>query len=51
MVLADKIGQQMMSPIWSPDGKTLIVFSVALGVSYPYAIDIASYLHTKGLQP
>jgi Tol biopolymer transport system component len=33
VVLADQIGQQMMSPIWSPDGKTLIVFSVAYGVS------------------
>jgi len=51
VVLADQIGQQMMSPIWSPDGKTLIVFSVAYGVSEPYAIDVASYLHSKGLQP
>lgn len=51
VVLSDQIGQQMIDPLWSPDGKTLIVFTVGVGVSQPYAIDIASYLHSKGLQP
>lgn len=51
VVLADDIGQQMMKPLWSPDGKTLIVFSVAYGASQPYSIDIARFLASKGLQP
>ncbi|HEX6543858.1 MAG TPA: hypothetical protein VF040_19035, partial [Ktedonobacterales bacterium] len=38
IVLADQVGQQMMNPIWSPDGKTLIVFSVGFNSSQPYAI-------------
>ncbi len=41
----------MTDPLWSPDGKTLIVFTVGVGVSQPYAIDIASYLASKGLEP
>jgi hypothetical protein len=39
-------------PIWSPDGKTLIIVGLLGGFgSQPYAIDIASYLASKGLQP
>jgi RHS repeat-associated protein len=53
VVLAEKAGQQMTDPIWSSDGKTLIVFGV--GDQQPYTIDIASYLASylasKGLQP
>jgi len=49
VVLADKLGRQMNDPIWSPDGKTLIVFGVGYGVSPPYRMDIASYLASKGL--
>jgi len=47
VVHADLAGQQMMHPIWSPDGKTLIVFGV--NDSQPYAINIAAYLKSKGL--
>jgi Tol biopolymer transport system component len=47
VVLADHAGQQFTDPIWSPDGKTLIVFGVS--DSQPYAIDIASFLKSKGL--
>lgn len=40
--------QEIMSdPIWSPDGKTLIVTSPKY--DQPYAINIADYLHSKGL--
>jgi hypothetical protein len=41
--------QWMMDPIWSPEGKTLIVFG-GKGPQ-PYAIDIAGFLASKGLQP
>lgn len=41
--------QLMMDPIWSPDGKTLIVLG-GRGPQ-PYTIDIASYLASKGLEP
>ncbi len=51
VVLADRINQQMIDPLWSPDGKSLIVFTVGVGTSQPYAIDIASYLKSKGLEP
>ena len=48
VVRAELAQQQMSDPIWSPDGKTLIVFGV--NDQQPYAIDIASYLASKGLQ-
>ncbi len=48
VVWAELAQQQMTDPIWSPDGKTLIVFGV--NDEQPYAIDIASYLASKGLQ-
>ena len=48
VVLTDKVGEQMTDPIWSPDGKTLIVFGV--NDNQPYAINIADYLHSKGLK-
>jgi Tol biopolymer transport system component len=51
VVSADRIGQQMMHPIWSPDGQTLIVFSVAYDASQPYSLDIGAYLRGKGLAP
>jgi hypothetical protein len=51
VVVADRVGQQMMDPAWSPDGNTLIVFSVGYATSRPYAIDIGAYLRTKGMQP
>ncbi len=51
VVLADHIQQQVMDPIWSPDGNTLIVFSVGYGTSQPYSLDIGAYLRSKGLQP
>lgn len=51
VVVADKLGQQMMAPIWSPDGQQMIVFTVEFGAAHPYAIDIGAYLHSKGLQP
>ncbi len=51
VVSADRIGQQMMHPIWSPDGQTLIVFSVAYDASQPYSLDIGAYLRGKGLTP
>lgn len=51
VVLADKAGVQMMDPIWSPDGQTLIVFSVGYDTSMPYKLDIGAYLKSKGLQP
>jgi WD40-like Beta Propeller Repeat len=49
VVKADLVDNSMFDPIWSPDGKTLIVFG-GFGPQ-PYAIDIASYLASKGLQP
>jgi Tol biopolymer transport system component len=49
VVRAELAQQQMSDPIWSPDGKTLIVFGV--NDQQPYAIDVASYLKSKGLQP
>jgi dipeptidyl aminopeptidase/acylaminoacyl peptidase len=49
VVQTDLISMTMNDPIWSPDGKTLIVFG-GFG-QQPYAIDIASYLVSKGLQP
>ncbi len=51
VVVADKLGQQMTDPIWSPDGQQLIVFTVEYGAAHPYAIDIGAYLRSKGLQP
>ncbi|HEU5438683.1 MAG TPA: hypothetical protein VFU88_05290 [Ktedonobacterales bacterium] len=45
---AEDVGQ-MLDPVWSPDGQTLVVFGV--DDERPYAIDIASYLASKGLQP
>ncbi len=51
VVLADRIGQQMMHPIWSPDGQTLIVFSEDFTTSQPYSLDIGAYLRGKGVQP
>jgi hypothetical protein len=47
VVLADRVGQQMTDPIWSPDGQTLIVFGV--NDNQPYALDVAGYLQSKGL--
>lgn len=47
VALVDLTEQWMADPIWSPDGKTLIVISA----SQPYAIDIAGFLASKGLQP
>ena len=41
--------QWMMDPVWSPDGKTLIVLG-GTGPQ-PYSIDIAGFLASKGLQP
>jgi dipeptidyl aminopeptidase/acylaminoacyl peptidase len=41
----------LTDPIWSPDGQTLIVFRVTYGAAQPYAIAIADYLKSKGLQP
>lgn len=46
---AELVQQQMSDPIWSPNGKTLIVFGV--NDQQPYSIDIASYLASKGLHP
>lgn len=40
---------QWLDPVWSPDGKTLIIINT--DDDQPYAIDIASYLASKGLQP
>lgn len=51
VVLADKAGVQMADPISSPDGQTLIVFSVGYDTSTPYELDIGAYLKGKGLQP
>lgn len=51
VVVADKAGQQMMAPIWSPDGQTMIVFSVGYDTSTPYELNIGAYLKSKGLQP
>jgi Tol biopolymer transport system component len=51
VVVADRIRQQMLDPIWSPDGNTLIVFTVGYGTAQPYSLDIGAYLHSKGLQP
>ena len=48
VVQDDLIDLSMNDPIWSPDGKTLIVFGG--NNPQPYAIDIASYLASKGLQ-
>jgi Tol biopolymer transport system component len=50
VVQADLISLSMNDPCWSPDGKTLIVFG-GNGGPQPYAIDIASYLANKGIQP
>ncbi len=47
IVDADRVGQQMANPIWSPDGKTIIVFGV--NDNQPYSLDIASFLKSKGL--
>lgn len=43
--------QGMDEPIWSPDGQTMIVFSVGYDTSTPYELDIGAYLKSKGLQP
>ncbi len=51
VVVADKLGQQMTDPVWSPDGRQLIVFTVEYGAAHPYAIDIGASLRSKGLQP
>lgn len=40
---------KFLNPLWSPDGKTLILINT--DDDQPYAIDIASYLASKGLQP
>jgi hypothetical protein len=40
---------QFLDPTWSPDGSTLLVFGA--DDERPYAIDIGSYLASKGLQP
>ncbi len=48
VVLTDQVREQMTDPIWSPDGKTLIVFGV--NDNQPYSINIADYLHSKGLE-
>ena len=45
---AEDVGQ-MFDPAWSPDGQTLVVFSV--DDERPYALDIGHYLASKGLQP
>ncbi|HEU5440303.1 MAG TPA: hypothetical protein VFU88_13515 [Ktedonobacterales bacterium] len=39
---------QWLDPVWSPDGKTLILINT--DDDQPYAIDIGSYLASKGLQ-
>jgi hypothetical protein len=44
-------GDQYTDPIWSPDGQTLIVFSVAYANDEPYSIAIGDYLKSKGLEP
>lgn len=51
VVLAEQVGQQMMNPIWSPDGRQMIVFSVGFSTAQPYELNIGSYLASKGLQP
>ena len=51
VVVASDVGQQMMAPIWSPDGQQMIVFTVAYGSSQPYELNIGSYLRSKGFQP
>jgi hypothetical protein len=51
VVIASQVGQQMMAPIWSPDGKQMIVFTVGFGTSQPYELDVGAYLHSKGIQP
>ena len=43
VVLADKLGRQMTDPIWSPDGNTLIVFTVQYDASQPYQLDITGH--------
>ncbi|HEU5438684.1 MAG TPA: hypothetical protein VFU88_05295 [Ktedonobacterales bacterium] len=40
---------QWLDPVWSPDGKTLILINT--DDDQPYAVDIGSYLASKGLQP
>ncbi len=50
VVLADNVGVQLKDPIWSPDGETLIVFSVGYDTAQSYSIDIGAYLSGKGLQ-
>jgi hypothetical protein len=43
-------GDQYTDPIWSPDGQTLIVLSVAYANDEPYAIAIGAYLKSEGFQ-
>jgi Tol biopolymer transport system component len=40
---------QFLNPLWSPDGQTLILINT--DDDQPYAVDIGSYLASKGLQP
>lgn len=49
IVRVQQDGHGMLFPLWSPDGKTLIVFGWADG--QPYAINIGAYLRSKGLTP
>lgn len=49
IVRVQQDGHGMLFPLWSPDGKTLIVFGWADG--QPYAINIGAYLRSKGLSP
>jgi Tol biopolymer transport system component len=48
VALAANIPQIIGSPAWSPDGKTLLVMDESN--DQPYAINIADYLHSKGLE-
>lgn len=47
VALAENIPQIIGSPVWSPDGKTLLVMDESN--DQPYTINIADYLHSKGL--
>jgi len=46
-VVGTEVNQPFFDPVWSPDGKTLLV--VNADTNQPYAIDIAQYLSSKGL--